>query len=615
MTAVDRTAGPHLDTTASRHPAPPPRCRGTAGGALPRLPSTVVPRARLTRRLDRLAALTVVDALPGLGARTLVAAWAHERHAAGSHVTWVRAQPDEAAAGLLDRLHAGLVLTGALPRGVATEPEQWVSPLGRARRPVIVVVDQAQALSGGLPERLLGLVQSAHPVHLVLRGLDLQAIVETARRRGVDTQVLRSSDLWLRLDELPTLAAAWGHPTDAGTLDTLHRHVGGWMLPLRLALDAAPGPAALHAAHEFVRQEVLPLLPGGADDVAVSRLAVPTAIDRTLADALLGASGPTGALLARLERRGLLWRAAGPTGRTEWTFPALVRATLLEQLEHDAPDVARQAHGATARVLLSRAGTDVAELVEHARAAGDEELLTELWLEQGWTLIGTEVAAFERAYDPGPAGWRGDALLMPAALARASRQLPRDADWMRRTETMMRRYAELGEQFLAERSTPGSPACHTDLLTAAMVARRGEGRLDDAVAMARALERTLRARRTTAKRGLAAQASWAWVQAAITHLLAGRLGEAHRLALAANDASPHNLLGGGAAAARALPHPHRRPERGRALARGRRVRGPQRRVGLPARRAAGPGRRGDAGPGPPRRARGDGAPRRHLVDR
>ncbi|WP_436697919.1 LuxR C-terminal-related transcriptional regulator [Nocardioides sp. BYT-33-1] len=558
MTAVDRTPGPHPQPpTSTPTPTPEPAPGASRLPGLPRLPGGLVPRTHLSRRLDRLAAITVVDALPGFGGRTLVAAWAREQHAAGRHVVWLDGIADEKPAAFRDRLRAALVTAGALPDDTGPDLVGWVPALAACRRPVVIVIAGASwLLTGRSAERLLAVARNAHPVHLVLIDADTQAFVEAARRGGVDVQAIRSSDLTLRPEDVRAFAGAWGHPLDEVAARAVADRVGGWILPLRLALEATPPGSdvlALHVADDYVRDEVLPGLLADDELRAAARLAVPRIIDGPLAEALLtdlAHSGP--ALVEALERRDLLWRHPTTGGRPRWRLPALVRSALLAHGRTD-PDGQRHAHRVTARILACRGEADPVELVEHSRAAGDPALLAELWAEHGWALLGTDLTGFAQAFGHLPDGEHGaepadDALLVAAALADASRRVPPEADWLTRTETLLRRYASVGERFLAERREATSPSARLDLLTAAMVARRGEGALSDAVRLADELDRAIRARRTAVGRSLAAQASWAWVQAAMTHLHAGRYGEAHRLAMAANDAAPRSVLGRGAAA-------------------------------------------------------------------
>lgn len=547
MTTVERTPGPQLPPTPDGQPLPAP--------SLPRLPRWVVARPRLTRRLDRMTTLTVVDALPGFGARTLVAMWAHQQYAAGSHVVWLDGLRDEDPGSFRARLRTALVQAGALPDGSGPAPEDWLSALATCRRPVVVVLTGTPWLCAGPgAERLLLFAQRAPTVHLVVHCAGAQELLEWTRHLGVDAQVLTSSDLHLDPGELRELAEAWGHSLDDAAARDLADRVGGWILPLRMTLAATPAGSrapALHLAHDFVLQEVLPGLLDDADVVLATRLAVPRTLDVPLAEALLAdVDRSASALLAELERRDLLWRQPSLTGQARWRFPALVRSALARRCR-ERPVEHRRAHRVTARILACRGGTDLAELVEHTRAAADPALLAELWTEHGWALVGTDLAAFTQTYGA-PAAAADDRLTVPAGLARATRGMPADADWLARTETLMRHYAAVGERHLADPGAATSPSARVDLMSAAMVARRGEGRLAEAVRLADELDRAIRSRRTAEGRGLASQAAWGWLQAAMTHLHAQGYGEAHRLALAAHDADPRGLVGRGAAAVLAL---------------------------------------------------------------
>lgn len=548
---------PHLTDTADTAHAAPLRTGGDADD-IPRLPTSFVPRPLLTRRLGRLAALTIVEALPGFGSTTLIASWVREERDRGRQVAWLRTSTDDEVS-VLDRLEARLERAGVIrttrTAGVEASGRPWLHELAQVRTPVIVVVDDAAgAVTPQAADALVEMVRSAHAIHLVVRCESAVHFHVAAARHHVETNTLRGADLCLGADELVPFAAAWGHDLDAETAGRLHELLGGWLHPLRLVLDAGPpGPSALatYAAHEFLQERVLRgLVDLGQLDVAM-RLAIPAELDQELADAL---AQDDGRAVTVLHRQGLLSRLPADNGLSRWRFPILLRRSLLMELERRDAGAAAAGHHVVARALIARdPAKHLATAVGHARLAEDWALLTHAWLEHGWPLLASDVDAFERAYAM-PTPPADHSLFVAAGLAHGLSHIPAEADWTLRTETLMRHYSYVGAGFLASEQPDVPPTAQIDLLTAGMVSRRNEGRIEDALALTGALEEAIHLRRPTAAHIPASQSAWARLQAATTYLMATRFGDAYRLAIAAHEAAPKTILGAGAAAFVAALH-------------------------------------------------------------
>ncbi|MFC5727383.1 MULTISPECIES: helix-turn-helix transcriptional regulator [Nocardioides] len=523
-----------------------------------------MPRPVLARRLGRLAALTIVEALPGLGSTSLMASWAREERARGRDVVWLRtSSADSDGDAVLDRLGARLVAAGVIRTAPAGDDESgrrsWLDRLAQVSTPVIVVLDDsARVTTEETAAALVEMVRSAHAIHLVVRCESAAHFHDAAVGHNVETNTLRGTDLCVRADELPSFAAGWGHEIDAATAVRLHQLVGGWLHPTRLVLDASPPGArtlATYAAHEFLQERVLRDLVGLDQLDTAMRLAIPAELDPDLAEAL----APDGAAAVNLlQRQGLLWRVPEDDGLARWRFPTLLRRSLRMELERRDPQVAAAGHGVVARALVARdPGRHMAAAVEHGRLAEDWRLLTNAWLEHGWLLLASDPDAFERAYAmPKPPADRS--LAVAAGLAHGLSLIPAEADWALRSETLMRHYAQVGSEFLAADEPRVeqriSPTAQVDLLTAAMVSRRTEGRIEEALALTGALEDATHRRRASDVHLPASQSAWSRVQAATTYLMATRFGDAYRLATAAHEAAPKTVLGAGAAGMLAALH-------------------------------------------------------------
>lgn len=549
-----------------------PRGPRDALGA-PRIPASLVPRTPAFRRLDRMAAVTVVEALPGFGKTTLVAEWARTRQQAGDSVVWLRASSDlDHAPTLLARLREALCRAGVLRQTAPSMREYddhpvWVEDLAASEDPVVVVVDDAHLLRDrAVVDALVEVVDLANPVHLVTCADTQHHAHEAARRHGLETNVLLGSDLSITADELPAFAAAWGHQLEPARAEVLHGLVGGWLLPLRLVLDATPrwsDAFATHATHEFLLERVLRDIDDDLLALAM-RFAVPERIDLPLARILLetGAASPAPqasgeVATATLERQGLLWRVPRNDGSPIWRFPALVRRALLEHFEQARPEDAATAHGEVARALEARGDAQASQLLRHARSAGDWALLDRLWSERGWSLAGADPRAFAFAYAGIPAAATAElgSLVLAGSLGDALAGTADDTDWMTRVEALLRRYAQAGTDFLLQARRPRSHHDLADLLTAAMIARRTEGHLGDARRLAADAARELaRARVAEPERSRSSQSGWFHLQSAITHLLSGRYGAALELASTSYQTSPNSLVGSGASALLAAMH-------------------------------------------------------------
>ena len=503
---------------------------------LPRLPSALVDRPHLLRRLSRLAAVTVIQSLPGSGATTLLAGWARQELVNGRRIMWLSGStdPDHVLAAIRSELEddgAGLPL-----------------------RPLIGVLDDADPHADPAYARELALlVQRHHLLHLVVRSTGSHPLEREASRLGIETNVLHGRDLLLDPEAVQALAGRWGQPLSLERARELHDLVGGWMLPVRLVLDATSPAATAFAtgpATEIMQDRIRPLLVDRGLLGPLTRLSVPDELDLDLTVALLG-SAPEDArtTIAVLEREGLL-RPVPRDGAPRWRLPALLRQAFQAEMQRAGPGEVSAAHRIVAREIAGRGTRRCARVIaEHARIARDGELLARLWADQGWALLGSEPRAFVRAYG-GPEALRDEALEVPTALAQALEVLPADADWNLRSETLIRHYAHLGARFLDDR---GQQAASLDLLTAGMIARRNEGRLAEAVALAGEITTTIGAP-PPGLRLSSEGVAWACLQSAVTHLVAGRAGDAYRLATAAHDAAPQSLLGSGAAALVATFH-------------------------------------------------------------
>ncbi|MDP3894958.1 hypothetical protein, partial [Nocardioides sp.] len=538
--------------------------------SFPRVPRRLVPRPRLLRRLDRLADVTIIEALPGYGKRTLTGSWVTGLQRAGTRVVWVRATADvDGPDPFLSLLHRALQHAGLLggpvptPRPAESELPGWVRQLTRSAVPIVVVVEHAQLLrDSAVTDVLARLVRMVHPLHLVVLAECGQGFQAAAARHGLETNVLRADDLAITPDELVRYAEAWGHQLSTDTAHLLHELVGGWLLPMRLVLDATPAWAdelATHAADEFLHQQVLAHLDEDQTLAAALPLAVPERLTITLAAAALAEEGPAGAsdhpVIEAMNCRGLIWRVPRQNGEAEWQMPALVRRVLLGELGRRDPDLQRSAHRQVARALAATSdGAARRELLRHARAAEDWAALARLWSHEGWPMLEGEPEGFSVAFTaiPSEAHDQHPVLMLAESLADA---LHATTDEESRVETLLRHYMRVGSAFLEHPAGVEDHGQLAHLLTAGMVVRRTEGRLDDARRLAAEADHHFARARAAQSRHLGPEHSaWLHLQWSLVELQDGRLGPALHRAVTGHEIAPRGVVGASCAGLVAALH-------------------------------------------------------------
>jgi LuxR family maltose regulon positive regulatory protein len=143
---------------------------------LPRLAARLVPRPALIRRLDRMAAVTVVEGLPGSGKTTILGQWARHVQASGRQVAWI----DSARTG----------------------PGELVSLLSRTSEvgvddgELLVVIDEIGLDDGrDTMSAVLDVLEADERLHLAVSTSLAQSVSSDARDRGLDVNVLSSGDL------------------------------------------------------------------------------------------------------------------------------------------------------------------------------------------------------------------------------------------------------------------------------------------------------------------------------------------------------------------------------------------------------------------------------------
>ncbi|MFW6774459.1 AAA family ATPase [Nocardioides sp. CPCC 205120] len=539
----------------------------------------LVSRDRLLRRLDRTAPLTVLRAPPGFGKTTLAAHWLTRLRQQGAVVAWLRADAAlDSPAALAQAVNAALARAGAGadarpgadPGSDAGSGRDDLGVAASQDRQVLVAVDDAHHLTDpAVADLLVDAVARSHDLHLVVCSDWQERFTAAAQRRGVDTQVITGAELSVPVDRVEVWAQAWGHELRPGWDVRLHELAGGWLLPLRQVLDATPSwsdEPDIHVAVDHLRHSVLPRIGDRAKLALAGRLAVPEQVDPGLAAALVGhgaAADPgrtdacSATVIPVLESHGVLWREHDPESGSRWRFPGILRRVLLEAHEQDAPEAARRDHQAVARALRGTGDRRrLPELLRHARRGEDWALLAQVWLEESWQLLELSAEEFSTTFAGLPERARSEhpALHLPASLADAVAETPA-TDPAHRARFIMRHYMQVGLDHLADPGQAGGTQDAVERMIAAMVALRGEGRLQEALAMVGRVEQELSRARQRNRWGVRSiQSAWFHVQCGLTHLLAGEVAEAVARLTKGYETSPTGLTGAQSAALLALVH-------------------------------------------------------------
>lgn len=382
--------GPDLATWYARRGLPPAKL------SWPGLRSELLPRPRLVAALDALAErrVIVVSGPAGAGKTVAVAQWLAAREQA---LAWVTLDETDADPSTLVRDVLG-ALAGP---GWVPEPRAWpqphepvdvrawwiehvVLPLAGDGPPVVLVLDDVHGLEASAVLEALGWLVRDCPsrLRLVLVGHRPPALPLARLEAAGAVGRLPVDALWLRADESSALLQRLLGPAATPERCTgLHERSGGWPAALRLMAltegTPAEAPAASRRAIELVAEEVLDRQPPDRRAVLLD-----TAVLDTITPALctvLGGRDDAEALLWSLADEGLVLPVGQGVG---FRVLPLLRAALERRLE---PSHRRRLHVLASRHFAANDRLD--EALDHAEAAGDEELSAELAATHGFSLL------------------------------------------------------------------------------------------------------------------------------------------------------------------------------------------------------------------------------------
>jgi LuxR family maltose regulon positive regulatory protein len=503
-----------------------------AATRLPRLAKRLVARPSLIKRLDRMAAVTVLDGLAGSGKTTLLGQWARHLVDSGVDVVWVDpGRPDSEPRELVPGLRHAVG-----------------SAMAEIDRELVIVIDGLERLDdvdGEAVAALLDALSANDHLHLAISTPSSQSVSRAVLGRGLQLNVLSSGDLAASPQQLPAFAEAWGHDLTPERAEQLHAETGGWLVPTQLALDATPQDASgfrVGSAERFIQEQVVPHAERAPHEVEIAvGLATSPVVTHALAERVitaLGHGGTAGAVdvIDQFAAHGLLTPVPGRGPTPTWRFPHVVGRALHALPSSTAVGSARLAvHRALARTLAQLSSEEPAQLaatLDHARKGEDWGLLGELWRKYGLSLLGRHPKEAAYAYGDLPFEVMEQSPSMRIAAAVVAEDMSPEGD---EAERVVRRYARVGRTFSTATLDESQPDEVVSVVTATMVARRMQGRMAEALDVAGWYgDRTPGPgpRRSGVSEGPQA---WFEMQWGMTHLLAGNLAEAIALSTGAFD--------------------------------------------------------------------------------
>lgn len=389
------------ETSSSR-----PRARvrsATAGAQLGMLPPRVeVPqprqewlrRDRLLRQLDgvREIGIGLVVAGAGYGKTTLVASWIDRvRHVVDP--VWLEVRAEHADPGVL-AAHLGLALRPILP-STRGSLRSVLSSLAHAaigrERPILLVLDDAHLLAGGVTSQALGPLLESRPAGLLLIVCGREEPPGPWPRLRGHRAIVELGPQDLAFDRFETrllLDLLLSTRLPAASVDELHRSSEGWAAGLCLASyalsggrDSSRSPTAIHTVRRYTRDYLESEVLADIDTEVLRFLeqaSVPDVADPNLIE-LLTSRHDAAAILADLARRNRLVETLSDTPLS-FRFHPVLREHLRERLRATDADAWRSLHALASRwyedqglvdmaVTMAVAGNDLDRAVELIRGA------------------------------------------------------------------------------------------------------------------------------------------------------------------------------------------------------------------------------------------------------
>lgn len=397
------------DALATAHT--PPR-RYTA----PRVPDRLLYRHRVMQALDATSDSSVIclNAPGGFGKTMALAQWVSkdDRPSVWLSVRQAAADADWLAQALMDGLADRGLVADRVVLGGSVNPAAWhldtlpliEEALAGAAQPFVVVVDNAQVISGSRWECLAESVAISLPVGAQLAISTRDSMPGTLWRMRSRGQVALIGPDVLAFDEdesggvLRRLGLAPTHDQ----VHALVESTRGWPVTVYLAGSSKKGRGHAFASAStsaettaYLRDEIVGRL-SRADAEFLSRVGVLSSLDAEACDEVAATTGSLERLRRLSSAAHLLW--ADDDSAVRFRMNPLLADVMTEMLrEHDSA-AWRAAHVAASRVDARRSDDDGA--VHHAKLGVDDARLAELvWSRAPFLLAGGQYTVLQRWLD------------------------------------------------------------------------------------------------------------------------------------------------------------------------------------------------------------------------
>lgn len=386
--------------------------------AAPPVADTLAPRPRVMEVLTGLRDATVVclKAPGGYGKTTALAQWvAHDSR----HVIWLRVPPSAAdpewmAQSLLDALaETGMIPVSMSLTGSSSVTSWHLSVLpaleaavASVQEPVVVVVDDADAIEGTVWECLVESVATSLPVGSQLALATRGAVPATLWRLQSSGQVAVVEADVLAFDdaEMSQALSLIGVRPSTDQLHALVAATEGWPAAVYLAgvsaqrksLNPSARPQMTMASGSDLADYLLEEIVGrlAPDDAAfLSQVSVLPVLDAQACDEVAETTGSLARLRRLAEANQLLATLDDEVER--FRMHPLLADALSEQMRESNRDVWKAAHARASHAAERRRDLDGA--VYHAKTAGDDRrLATFIWSRAPALLASGKWAVMER---------------------------------------------------------------------------------------------------------------------------------------------------------------------------------------------------------------------------
>jgi LuxR family transcriptional regulator, maltose regulon positive regulatory protein len=366
---------------------------------LPTPHGRLIPRARLSQRVERAAAatLTLVSAPAGFGKTTLMAELASR--SGGPHVAWLSLDPgdndpvtfwtyvieavDRAAPGVGSAARS-IIATAQAPVDAAVTT--LLNALAGAEADVVLVLDDFHVIESPSIHAQVGYLLEHLPArgHLVI-GTRADPAIPLSRLRARGGLVeIRASDLRFSVAEAASYLAVMGLSLTDGNVATLEARTEGWIAALQLAalsLQGRADPTDFIAAFagddryivDYLVEEVLRRQPAETRDFLL-QTSILSRFTGSLADAVTAGEGGL-ATIEALDRANLF--LVPLDNQRRWyryhhLFGGVLRAYLAAEMPGEVSDLHRRASD-----WFEQNG-EPGEAIEHAFRAGDPQHAADL---------------------------------------------------------------------------------------------------------------------------------------------------------------------------------------------------------------------------------------------